>query len=324
MGTLLTPPGQPAPLAAGEFVQSGPPTLVTFRFTDVPPPSPLYVQRDDQLVVAGQTLASGEALNIVARLLPAVGWPPGQPTPSGASAAPAPMPGGPVPIIPITQTLTVAAGASSTQVAIALQEGYLLSLAITGTQATARGQTFCRAYIGRGSQTAYLSGVTALLISDYVSRGHAAGWPYGVTKHPLEGPGYVSSINLSNPAAGADWSYYFPNYTQQRLQLASAQLTTSATAGSRNVRVRLKDGVGNVIWLSQAQQSLPASTTNRLAIGSASSSSIIDTTTILCPIPAGLILPPGATVETSTLNIQSGDQWAAIYILAEQWVPCGG
>lgn len=320
MGVLIAPPGQPAPMKPDEFASGSIPNVVSFAFQNIGPPSPLYIQRDDVLVVEGIS-AIADSLNVVARLLLATPPIPGQPDtqlPPGAKITG--MVGG-TPIVTIGPTFKIPANNTAALVTIPLAEGYLLSLAVAAvTGSTIRGQTFVRAWIARGPASVTNPNAGLLLTADYVVKGQPTTWPGGRVISSVEGPGNLAVETVANPAAGADWSLAITTQQRWRIAALNAQLLTSAAAGNRTVRLQLKDSGAVVFYQSAPSANIPASTTAQVSAGPGQVTSTVDATTINVTLPGTPYLTQTMTLAVSTLGLLAGDQWSAIRVATEEWM----
>jgi len=312
---ILPSPGQPTKGPDPAFTRAATPNIVTFGFDSLAPPSPLYIQRDDQLLIDAASSVAPSTINVAGRLLLPTTPVPAQPTQDGAPIAPLPWAKGGT-IQPFAQSMPVSVAYSRTQQSVPLAEGYLLSLYAPGNGQIA-GTTFVRLSILRG--TVANSQIVALLCSGYIVGATGIGWPGGRIVTPVEGPGNLRSVIVANPAAGADWSLTVPASARWRLQSWSAIFTASATVANRQVRARLGDGV-QVTWSGQAQASIVASQVAQVSAGQSQATSTLIATEINAPLPGQVILPGNFTVSTLTAGIQVGDQWSAIRVEVEEWI----
>jgi hypothetical protein len=145
----------------------------------------------------------------------------------------------------------------------------------------------------------------------------------GVQSQKVSARGTPLLVQISNPAAGADWTWLIgPASTNPQAYLfhfAYAILTTSATAANRAVRIGAQFTSGGVtvgIWPTQALQT--ASLTQAYSISHAASSNA-DSSTNFVLMPYDIWMAPGMQLISSTLNIQAGDQWSSINIYTEQF-----
>lgn len=319
MGAFVPPPGQPKPLAPGEFAGVSVPNVVTFGFRGIGPPSPLYISRDDQLFVqAGDFQPLGtQTVTFTARLLLPVAAPLGQPD-AGVSVSPAPPVQGANIVTIVTQIAATQSGMSAAQ-AVPLAEGYLLSLTAANSGAAQRGQIFVRAWISRGAPAYQSLNAATMLLADYCTSTAAVGWPNARVLYPTEGPGNLRSITVANPAAGADWSLLQGVNRRWRVQSWAAQLVTSATAGNRIVRARVLDPGGSIIWQAAAQQTLAPSLTAVVSATTGQVTSTIDTLSLNVPLPGALFLSNQCTLSVNTTALSATDQWSAIRVYVEEW-----
>lgn len=320
--SLLPPPGQPKQGPDPAFRSAALPNIVTFGLEGIAPPSPLYIQRDDQLVIAAVTnIAGGETVTINGRVLLAPFPRGGQPD-NPTAGDPTQQPQSSNIIEPMSNAFALTTPYQSFIKVIPLTEGYLLGLTCVTQNAQTRGQTFVRGYINRGITGLAATGASQVLFSDYVTTAHPTGWPNGRTVHGTEGPGNIRVIVVGNPAAGADWSQIVTLGARWRISSVNALLTTSAAVANRLPQIRLRH-LSNTIWLGPPSQLVPASTAANVSSGPNSVSSATVPTLVNCALPDFPILAgSGATTDISsvTVNIQAADQWSNIALEIEEWL----
>jgi len=317
---MLPPMGQPAVLAPDEFKSSAPSTVVTFANQNVSPPSSLYIQRDDKLVIGGMTQAGvPEVLTVTARLLLPNAPPVGQPsTPPGSAPLVAQLAGNN--ILTIQATLNMPVALTSYALPINLAEGYLLSLTVTCAQASFRGQTFAKVMIARSVVNTQPQSLSAFLLADYVANNFPIGWPNGRCISSIETPGYIPLLTAGNPGVGSDFVYTSPANTRSRLKSFSAKLTTSATAGTRGVAIGAKDVSGNILFLSPAQSTQAASLALTYSGIQGSPAGVANATAVTITIPQDFIIEAQSVLFSSTAGLLAGDQWSAIVLCLETWL----
>lgn len=322
----LPPPGQPSDSPADlesariETV----PNITTFKFAGVEPPSPVYVQRDDVLVIEGQTQQGFDLLTVTVRLLLAPFDQGGQPSDSSAAG----RVGRTITqgqIQTVQRTLNVPGPTPNTaQLAIPLSEGYLLSCVIAGSQATVRGNTFARAFINRGPLQTLTPNAAVMLFADYAVLNAPIGWPDSRTLYPTEGPGNMQQLQVANPGAGVDWSFTVPAGVRMRVQSFNAQFVTSAAVFTRIARVQVLGNLGNMVWQAAPSATQGASLTTQMSASSQSVYGATDPNSINLSLPAPLILMPLGTVRVNTTALQAGDVWSNIFFMVESWIDAGG
>lgn len=306
----------------GEFEAGSIPNIVSFAFEKITPPSPLYITRDDFLIISAMSGFGAETVTIAARLLLPYPPLPGQPGPSGKPFK-SPILGGPAYISTLVQQLSIALSFTFTQISLQLAEGFLLSVAAVRSQGGTRGECFAEGHIRRGGS---VSGTPMLpLFGDYLDVFRPAGWPFGRVSSPVEGPGAINFQTVANPLPGADWVFVVPSNSRMQILSFQAQLATSATAGTRIPRVRIRSGATNPVYLAASQQGIPPSTTVQVSAGQGQVASVVDTTTINLPLPGLTFLDGNGlngvnTLDVTTLALAAGDQWSSIRIGVQQWV----
>jgi len=283
----------------GKIEQSGAPfaipQLVTFKFDGVTPPSPLYVQRDDNFALTiGLSTVFPFTVNLFLRILRTDGV-----------------------IIPINRQFTNTAP-GSTNFLFEGVEGFLLSaVAIPGPGNFQRGQVWVRLVMNRG--TILGTNLGQLLISNYLSPVGIAGWPGGALILPVDGIGAARVIVGTTPALGAEINEVVPTSARWRLIALRTILTTSAAVATRTPRFFFDDGT-NVYMESQnnagvtQNQAVPHSLWpgNSYASGGGIISEF--------PAPTANYLRTGFRIRTSTSNLQPGDQWSAPIYEVEEWI----
>lgn len=319
---ILPTPGQPKEGPDAGFRTAALPNIVTFGLLGVAPPSSLYIQRDDQLVISvATTITGGETVTINGRLLlapfPRGGQPDKQPVMDVTE-----QPQSSNIIQSVQRQLQIGTAYATTIITVPLSEGYLLGLTAVCLNALTRGQTFVRAYINRGASGVAANNASQALFADYCTNLHPVGWPNGRVQHGSEGPGNIRVMTVANPGAGADWSLSVTLNARWRIRSANALLTTSATVANRLPQIRLQH-LSNVIWLGPPSQAVPASTAANVSSSNAQVSATTVPTVVNCALPSEpTLLGNGATTSVSsvTANIQAADQWSNIAVEIEEWL----
>lgn len=295
-GRVIVPP---------EYDPSGPANSVTFGLSKISPPSPLYIQRDDTLVLTATT--NNGALDTVTcniRMLLA-------PFDGGRSGTV---------IVPEQAVIPLTAAYTPVSQTVQLSEGYLLSVGVIALSAAQRGTTFVRAQIQRGKTATVNGPVFRTMFADYVTRNQSVGWPDGRVLNTLEGPGSVFNQTNAQPGAGADWAFGFNALSRTRVISFNAQLLTSAVVANRIVRVQVKDGSGNIVYQGSPSAVIPASTTAQVTGLVGLNSAVTDPQTVNIALPPIILTGAGTTIGVSTTNLQAGDQWGQQNIYVEQWL----
>lgn len=313
---LLPAPGQPRTGPDPAFKSGSIPNVVTFGFDKVSPPSSLYIQRDDVLILTATSALANEVVNFTVRIMLTAAPSPGQPDqPSTAPAAQSAKAGNN--IVLDVQSIQLAAARTFKAISIQLMEGYLLNVSATATLAVTRGQTYCSAFIKRSAAGGPPAQVG--LFADYCTPDFLAIYPNGRSLSDVEGPGWSHSVLIANPAAGADWTFTAAAGQRASVKSFSAVFTASAAVGNRNMTLILDDGVNTVIQIS-ALISVTAGQVVGLNGTTFNQPAGVVTTILPISFPPNLFLEPGWRFRTFTNNIQAADQWSGIALAVEEWL----
>jgi hypothetical protein len=336
----LPPPGQPKQAASDEYSGGSVPNLTTFGFRNVAPPSDIYVQRDDILVILAGAVHAADTITITVRLLradTAQTVRPGQPEtyamaegkpvpPAAKSAEKCDYMGevvGTIETIQFNFAVPVSTTVQPvTPFTITLAEGYLLSVSARAANAFEAGQTFVVAILNRGAlnvtTTPFLLNPGAQLFADYVTINKYASWPVGRIINSHEGPGHARTILVGNPAAGAEWTTTGDVLARWRPLAVIAQLVTSATAATREVALQFTAS-GSKVAFNVAQTQLASLTSIYCWLASGGGGPAVAGTHVsACMGDAYLDASPA--IGSQTTNIQAGDQWSGITVLVEEWL----
>jgi hypothetical protein len=296
--TVTTPSGQPLQQQPGEFSGSAPAHIVSWQNKRIPPPSPLYVDVDDQLQAGAATSQTNEVVTVNYRLL---------------RAADGVIMRGQFTIAP-ANTRVVKVEQQQ------LAEGFLLSVSVKAAAASTRGQTFVRLFIGAGP---YGAGEPSyMLMSDYVTVAMAPAFPNGRQLAPSEGPGWLRAIHVPAPGAGTDWSLPVPANTRWRLQAVLCALITDAAGSARKVLLE-SVSTGNFSWQAEPSTLQPVSSEITYSFAP-NLADRFDTTFGIAStsIPDGHLLSSanGDEINSLTLNIDPGDAWQGAVVSVEEWL----
>jgi hypothetical protein len=287
--------GQPGPLREGEFVSLSQPSVVTWKLKDIEVPSPLYITRDDVLVVQATSAVANELVKVTGRLLTIDHV-----------------------IVPFQAQVQLAAAGASRTVNVQLAEGFLLSFTAVGLNTFQRGQTFVRAALARAGQT--IAAAAVLLVSDYVTQLQPTGWPAATLRSPVEERGAITPLQPADPAAGADFTFTVPTSTRVQILAMHALFTTAVAVANRNIEMLFSGGLGTV-WRVSAPVTVAASTAAHINLGQSfvASGGVVPADIVL-PLPGAFLMHGGDTIQSVTTNIQAADQWSAIIFTVEQWL----
>lgn len=315
---ILPPMGQPTEGPDPNFTTGAVPNIVTFNFKDVAPPTAVYIQRDDKLSVKFRNSVAGMGFIVSLRLLMPIGPIPGQPdakADAGTLAAQAPRGW----INVIQREFFPTSDRSPNTFLMDIAEGYLLSVSVAydfNLGVVNRGQAFVTIGLARNTPS---PGRFIQLIEDDIGLEMDLAWPGGTIRAPTEGPGFIHSVAVANPAAGADWSFTIPTGSRMRFRAGGAQLVTSATVATRATGFHATDGVTEYMFAPAVQTQAASLTVRYDYLPGATAVALVGTQTSIS-LPSDPIFPAGHTIGSATGGIQAGDQWSGIEFCVEEWI----
>lgn len=315
---ILPLAGQPSDSPKEPFHSNSVPNFVSFAFQGIGPPSQTYIQRDDRLHVKILNSVVGAVYQVNARLLLPLGLSLQPVTPPSAGGAAGAVPAGGL-ITVVQANFTPSSDRLANEFDVPLAEGYLLSVALgigPGSTTVRRGAAYATVGLQRGAGT---GNRFTQLIADSPGSDLDLGWPGGPLRSSADGPGFIHSLQLANPAAGADFTFVAAAGQRLRVDSFQAQFAASATVATRNISIIVDDGA-NAVWTHDLAAGITASATDQIvATGTNAPTGVIATVQSVV-LPPGLILAPGWRIRSSTANIQVGDQWSAIWFNVEEWI----
>lgn len=263
----------------------------------------LYLTKEDRLQLTVRNSVPGVTVRLTGRFL----------------AAPDTEDDEPPHVQAIAQELTPASNRSSSTVLLPLGYGWLLNAEVIVTAGTPLvGQCYALLSLVRGDAGATLDLVT--LAAGYITALERLATPGGSIVSALAGPGALRSIAGTTPGVGAEISESVPAGARWELLTFTAQFVTSATVATRNTLFAITDGV-NALGRYPLNNNQAAGQTINFSVGPGIPLMSNEPQQGLAgTIPVGLTLPAGATFGTSTVSIQSGDQYSAIRYLVREWI----
>jgi hypothetical protein len=282
----------------GDFTPAGPSAVVSWQIKRLAPPSNLYVQVDDVLRVAAASSQTNEVVTVNYRWLRA----------SDATVQ--------------YGQFTVAPAANRT-ISVTDQpmaEGFLLSVSCKAAIATTRGQTFVRLFLNPKALGAGQPGY--MLMADYVTTAMAPGHPNGRVVAPSEGPGAIVGVQLGIQPNGVDWTLTVPTNARWRVSSIMAALQTAAGGVNRQLTPTITDAGGLTFdrFIAGSQAGGTQFFYNFSELALESTTTVGGTSTVITPIPPGIILPGGSFIKPGTLNLLAGDQWFLVNAQVEEWL----
>lgn len=132
--------------------------------------------------------------------------------------------------------------------------------------------------------------------------------------------GYVYSVGLANPAAGADFFLRPPVGKMWEVLALSFLLTTGVTVANRCVGLAIEGPSGAALGLWRSGVLQTASLARDYTAPANAMGDPQGTTHILVPVPRGLRLGSNAwDVRSATHGLQPTDQYSNIRALVEEW-----
>ena len=274
---------------------AGPWRAVNFSTAQVPPPTPLYLQTEDQIQVNtfSPTVGTPFPINVEMRFL----------RPDGI-------------IVPVRKQFQITS--TSNPFNFTLGEGFLLSFTVSIAPGNLiyRGQLFVQAYVVRGIPTDLEYGWT--LISDYVTTNYRPSWPGGTFKNAQEGIGYLRNFVAGNPAAGADFIITIPVGVYWTVLSVCATLTTAVAAANRQPNLIGDDGA-NILWQVPDTFQQTASSAFPWSWFSGAASEVSANSAIMHVLPNPAVMQFNYRIRSNTLALQAADQWSAIHALVYEY-----
>lgn len=293
---LLDAPAAPEASA----VESRPASLLHYAERDVQPPGQLYVGLNDliQIRTFGHPV-SNELLTVDIRLL----LPDGQ--------------------IQIQQESVICSNNFSIgTISFRMAEGFLLSVAVRTVNANIRGgQIFAMISLIRQIAAAGNIQLELPLSRGYVTVFSPCTWPSLPVHFPTSKPGNLQTLQIANPAAGAEFTVTVPTNARWRFCCVRGTLVTAVAAANRSAILNFNNA-GNVFYNACAAPVQAASLTWGYSWGAGVTTLLVTvgstTPNVETSIPVDLWLPGGSTVQSITQNIQAADQWTAIFANIEE------
>mgnify|MGYP005851461327 CR=1 FL=1 len=288
-------------MMGGEKSSSNPESLtlrpeVSFQTTEIPPPAPFYVSREDIAFIRLFNSSPDIVVGLRLRIL----LPNGEIKPNHYSFRPT-------------------SNRLANDFSIKLPESYLVGASFIVEKGTVRrGQLYCILGFQRG--LAAFANLFQVLISAPLTSGGALTWPGSIPVASTEGGGHLRTVVGTDPPPGNQISETVPTNARWRVLAIRFVLATSAVTATRRVQLSFNVG-GNIIYSLNSGDTQAASTTityNWIA------GQPIDIPTalgqIIDPIPPFIFLKGGDMITTFTLNMQSGDNFSAPTTYVEEWL----
>lgn len=267
---------------------------ITFRTEDVLPPTALYISPEDSVWVWAVVTNIAADLYLQIRML---------------------MPTGEIKLIPYDFNAT-AAYSWAPVFSVPPVEGYILGVQICADNPP-RGQCYVSVMVMRGTPPTLMN-AGQVLCQGYTSTMNILSYPESTLQSCFDGPGALGTIYLPN-VTGAP-AFFQPNaYTRWKFMSCLFALTTSATAGNRNVFVALIDPLNVTVGIWPASVAQPPSTTYQYTFSAGGSNNAV-APLVTIGGPAEVWVSPQGQVELNASNLQPGDVFNSMAGYVEEWV----
>jgi len=140
---------------------------------------------------------------------------------------------------------------------------------------------------------------------------------HGLTSEFAHGRAFSEVVAVTNPAAGAGFTYTVGSAYWERIAAVSFTLVSDGNAANRQVLLAFKDGSGANIASTASGGTQAASLTRLYSfVPNQGTAPALIGTTFLAPLPV-LFLQPGFSMVVSITSVQAGDQLSAIRVYRE-------
>ena len=157
------------------------------------------------------------------------------------------------------------------------------------------------------------------LCAGYVYLQHAISWPMANIEPATPLVGFLELETISNPAAGDEFSIGPSANQMWRVHGLAFQLVASAGAANRIVHVEFAQQSTPIWELISGTTQTANQTRNYRCGGIGTTATFASGTSILLALPQPFLMDELCVLRSSTENIQTGDQYAGIYVLAERF-----
>jgi hypothetical protein len=221
-------------------------------------------------------------------------------------------------VTPFVQTIAPASDRTAGTTDFRLGDGWILNVSARVTSGDPQvGQVYVRLLVIRGLGAAPIN--IGTLAQGYATNADDLAWPGAPIRSSVEGPGWIRTLTVADPAAGADFAATVPTGARWRPLAVHWQIVSSATAANRETALRLTDGT-NEIAIVPCGVTQTASTTRRYSFfHTAPRGAGSVQLHVIAPMPR-LDLVAGNTIESVTAAIDATDQISAIVIHLEEWI----
>lgn len=133
--------------------------------------------------------------------------------------------------------------------------------------------------------------------------------------------GDIRSIQIANPAAGAEFTYTVPAGLRLKVLGLAFLFTSDANVANRQIQILVTDPIGglSISACTQAVQAAGQLYNYYFAPGNRDMAAAVSDI-ITVPLSETMILKPGDVLDSFTVNGQAGDTFTDIYLLVEAFI----
>lgn len=207
---------------------------------------------------------------------------------------------------------------TSGQVSIRIDSGHLIGIDVLMQDGSyGYTDTFVEARLWRGGITN--NAAVVQLLSGYTSQIFSLSWPFSPQKNPGDMLRGAFSKAVSNPAAGANFTYTVPSNSQHLIQSVRCRLVTAVTAATRRMHIEFETSTGKIYTRSCATTQI-ASLTYDYNFAFDGAPEVLNGTNVNVPIPE-VDLAADGTIKSVVASIQATDQLSAIVVRYQRKMP---
>jgi len=151
----------------------------------------------------------------------------------------------------------------------------------------------------------------------YVSFRTSITWPMSETVPPLIHKGFYTTLTSADPAAGSEITFTVADAHFIKVKAVRFTLVAAAAAASRRVHLVFTFNTTPVYDIIANTDQIISETKIYSGVAGGGGSAATNDNDIYIPLPTEIVMGATDTIETSTFNLQAGDNYSSMLILAE-------
>lgn len=157
------------------------------------------------------------------------------------------------------------------------------------------------------------------IASGFVSAQKGISWPASNSEPSIVGHGEFDSVSSPNPDPDENASIQVPDKEMWLIHSAIVPLVTDATVANRRVHllIAVHSGINIQSWSSYDQTASLSRNYSFAQFGAIPDD--VDDNDIMVPLAANMWVEPGAIIQTTTTNMQSGDNYGSLRLAIERY-----